>query len=677
MKKCFFFMILSLLSPEAFAQFSGLGSGTADDPYQITNGDDLFDMRNKPEAYYILMNDIDLTEWIAEDNPEQGWLPIPGFKGYLDGNYKIIRGLYINRPTTDNVGLFQKCQAKEIKNLTIMEPRIIGKDDVGTISGTLQQGYVHRVTIINPQVKGNDHVGGLSGSIGVLNKYFDNIVLGGNIEGNLGVGGLYGNTLSSFGGFHWNVAGYGIVRCYSSANVKATNYAGGIVGRVKTHYYVVTNQYSGIKKEYEQSGGIYRCRFSGRVEAQLRAGAIVGGTYSDLYEGTASDCLDLTYNIFSGVVKAQGGANGMVGSYMNKSFGGTIYSYRNHNVCVLDSIIVTGTTTGNPSRITTIAGTDNYSSLKTIVSRTGEVVQVEDNECNGTGYSYRNLLRKNTYVGWGFDFDSSWSMIDGETLPYNKNQTAPVKITTFVSGRNSIIRGTAVADGKLFVIVNGKVVEGVVKNNEWEVGLGTLIEGTEAQVSVQKEGMLPSILVSAKCVSQSEDGDIIDADPEADCVSIDEAAGCQDGDATASISLKNSQEVNSYSFDLLLPEGVTLEGYKHSERHQSQYCSVDYQKTAKTYHFEAISLSPSEHIADDSGLLWTLKMKVSDKVQEGEYTITLKNASYRLSQSSTTIALAPVDGVLTVKKNLKGDVDGDGEVDVNDVQTTINIILKK
>ena len=70
-------------------------------------------------------------------------------------------------------------------------------------------------------------------------------------------------------------------------------------------------------------------------------------------------------------------------------------------------------------------------------------------------------------------------------------------------------------------------------------------------------------------------------------------------------------------------------------------------------------------------------MKVSDKVQEGEYTITLKNASYRLSQSSTTIALAPVDGVLTVKKNLKGDVDGDGKVDVNDVQTTINIILKK
>lgn len=677
MKKCFLFMVFSLLSHETFAQFSGLGSGTADDPYQITNGDDLFDMRNKPEAYYILMNDIDLTEWIAEDNPDQGWLPIPNFNGYFDGNNKTIRGLFINRPTTDNVGLFQTCKAKEIKNLMIMEPRIIGKDDVGTISGTLQQAYVHRVTIINPQVKGNDHVGGLSGSIAVINKYFDNVVLGGNIEGNLGVGGLYGNTLSSFGGHHYNVVGYGIVRCYSSANVKATKYAGGIVGRVKTHYYVVTNQYSGIKKEYIQSGGIHQCRFSGRVEAQTHAGAIVGDTYSDKYTGTASDCLDLTYNIFSGVVKAQGGANGMVGSYMNKTFGGTTYSYRNHNVCVLDSIIVTGTTTSNPSRIATIAGTDNYASLKTIVSRTGEIVQIEDDEYNGTGYSYRNLLRKNTYVGWNFDFDSNWSMIDGETLPYNKNQTVPVKITSFVSGKNSVIKGTAEADGKLFVFVDGKVFEGVVKNNEWEVWLGTLIEGTEAQVSVQKEGMLPSILVSAKCVSQSEGGDIIDADPEADAVYIGEVTGYQDGEATVSISLKNSQEVNSYSFDLSLPEGILLEGYKHSERHQSQYCSVDYQKTAKTYHFEAISLSPSEHIADDNGLLWTLKMKVSDKVQEGEYIITLKNVNYRLPQSSTTIALAPVDGVLTVKKNLKGDVDGDGEVDVNDVQTTINIILKK
>lgn len=675
MKKCFLFIILSLLSHEMLAQFSGLGSGTADDPYQITNGDDLFDMRNKPEAYYILMNDIDLTEWIAEDNPEQGWLPIPNFKGYFDGNNKTIRGLYINRPTTDNVGLFQTCYAKEIKDLTIMEPRIIGKDDVGVLSGT-EKGYAHRITIINPQVKGNDHVGGLSGSIAA--KAVDNIILGGLIEGTDYVGGVYGCTTGSIGGHHWlSPNNPGLQRIYSSAYVKGDAGVGGIVGKVKTHYFVVTNQYSGIKTEYKIGGGMHNCRFSGYVEAEKSVGALIGGTYSDKYTGTAGDLFDLTYNVFSGVVKAKGGINGMVGSYANQTFGGTTWSYRKNNVCVMDSIVATGTTANTPSRIATMAGTDNYASLKTIVSRTGEVVQIEDDEYNGTGYSYRNLLRKNTYVGWDFNFDTSWSMIDGETLPYNKNQTAPVKITSFVSGKNSVIKGTAEADGKLFVIVNGKVLEGVVKNNEWEVWLGTLIEGTEAQVSVQKEGMLPSILVSAKCVSQSEGGDIIDADPEADAVSIGEATGYQDGEATVTISLKNSQEVNSYSFDLSLPEGIILEGYKHSERHQSQYCSVDYQKTAKTYHFEAISLSPSEHIADDNGLLWTLKMKVSDKVQEGEYTITLKNVNYRLPQSSTTIALAPVDGILIIKKGLKGDVDGDGVVDVNDVQTTINIILKK
>ena len=67
-----------------------------------------------------------------------------------------------------------------------MEPRVIGKDDVGTISGTLKGGYAHRVTIINPQVKGNDYVGALAGSISST-KYHDNVVLGGNIEGNIGV----------------------------------------------------------------------------------------------------------------------------------------------------------------------------------------------------------------------------------------------------------------------------------------------------------------------------------------------------------------------------------------------------------------------------------------------------------------------------------------------------------
>ena len=47
-----------------------------DNPYQVRTAFDLFDVRSNLSAYYKLMNDIDLTEWIAEENPSQGWTPI-------------------------------------------------------------------------------------------------------------------------------------------------------------------------------------------------------------------------------------------------------------------------------------------------------------------------------------------------------------------------------------------------------------------------------------------------------------------------------------------------------------------------------------------------------------------------------------------------------------------------
>lgn len=58
------------------AQFSGKGSGTKDDPYLITTANELNQTRNNLEACYKLMRDIDLTEWLSENNPSQGWMPI-------------------------------------------------------------------------------------------------------------------------------------------------------------------------------------------------------------------------------------------------------------------------------------------------------------------------------------------------------------------------------------------------------------------------------------------------------------------------------------------------------------------------------------------------------------------------------------------------------------------------
>lgn len=119
------------------AQFSGKGSGTTDDPYLITTANELNQTRNNLEACYKLMRDIDLTEWLSENNPSQGWMPIGAkyepFKGTFDGNGKTVK-LFINRPDQEYVGFMGVVSCATIKKLTV-KGNITGKTAVGGIIG--------------------------------------------------------------------------------------------------------------------------------------------------------------------------------------------------------------------------------------------------------------------------------------------------------------------------------------------------------------------------------------------------------------------------------------------------------------------------------------------------------------------------------------------------------------
>jgi len=89
-----------------FAQFSGSGAGTESDPYLILNPIQLNQLRNflnQSGVYFKLMADIDLTEFLEDENPDQGWQPVgsssAAFKGILDGNGKTIKSLWISLAT--------------------------------------------------------------------------------------------------------------------------------------------------------------------------------------------------------------------------------------------------------------------------------------------------------------------------------------------------------------------------------------------------------------------------------------------------------------------------------------------------------------------------------------------------------------------------------------------------
>ena len=207
----FAFLSLCCVPLRIMAQFSGSGSGTEDDPYRIFNAAQLNQVRNflnEDNVYFSLEADIDLTEWIEENNPVQGWSPIgssgKSFCGTFNGNGHTISGLWIKRPDTDYVGLFGYVYRGSTYNRT-------------TVSG---------VRLYGAEIEGRNYVGGIAG---YNNKcYVECCYFNGKIYGDSEVGGIVGT-------------GYNIENCYVTGYVKGNSYVGGICGSSSSTNYCYVN----------------------------------------------------------------------------------------------------------------------------------------------------------------------------------------------------------------------------------------------------------------------------------------------------------------------------------------------------------------------------------------------------------------------------------------------------
>jgi hypothetical protein len=207
---------------------------------EIRNWYDLYAIGRHLDRSYVLMNDLDSTTAGYEElagptaNGGKGWEPIgtavsfPSdgdeqivgaypFVGTFDGQGHAIRGLFINRPDENYVGLFRQ---------------------VG------EEGVVENIQVVNATVIGEGTVGGLVGSnSGTMNKCF----FSGNLIGSQLVGGLVGATAN------WA----SVSNSYSNASVTGDAYVGGLVGA-------------------NLAGTISSCHATGSVVGENRIGGLVG-----------------------------------------------------------------------------------------------------------------------------------------------------------------------------------------------------------------------------------------------------------------------------------------------------------------------------------------------------------------------------------------------------------------
>lgn len=208
------------------------GYGTSASPYTITNWTQLQNINNSnilsQNYYFSLLNNLDSTtsdytsQASSTANSNLGWTPIGNsttkFSGTFDGLGNTISNLTINKPQSDNIGLFGYTSNATIKNIGIIDGVINGRNLVGSLVG-----YSFYDTINNSYATGSVSGAYLVGDlIGIVDHgTVSNSYATGSATGTGRVGGLIGRVY------------YGTVNnSYATGSVSSTGEVGGLIGSV-------------------------------------------------------------------------------------------------------------------------------------------------------------------------------------------------------------------------------------------------------------------------------------------------------------------------------------------------------------------------------------------------------------------------------------------------------------
>lgn len=289
MKK-FYLLIAAMLSTiSSFAQFSGSGTGTQNDPYLIYNEDQLAQVSNflnQTGVYFKLQKNLDLNTWISQNSPSQGWNPIgveiQPFKGVFDGNNKKISGVFISRNGNDNVGFFGYLNGATVSNLTLEVSTVTGDSNIGVLAGNVNNSTIKDCKIILTDENG---VSG-SSNIGILAGNCNSVTISGcDVQGNIIDGSTVGGAVGILSGTS------SITNFTSHGNVSGTSSVGGAVGKIESGSSVtfdkvftngkITNSgnYTGGILAYCSAGtlkSMENCSHHGDIVGKDNVGGIIG-----------------------------------------------------------------------------------------------------------------------------------------------------------------------------------------------------------------------------------------------------------------------------------------------------------------------------------------------------------------------------------------------------------------
>lgn len=379
---------------EAFAD----GDGSESNPYQITNGAQLYylTLQSDTNHYYVLTDDINLGNKLFP--------MIASFSGTLDGQGFQISGLNVSvSGSVENnaAGLIGTCSGT-VKNLEVSGSikNTLARGYVGGIAGLLRssgiiENCVNRCTI--EATRSSSCAGGLAGYCEYLCKIISCKNYG-DIHGYM-AGGILGKSYDYCSNSNTPLSNVAF-GCLNAGNITSTYIAGGICGHL-------------------EGRGISQCCNTGNVTATTNGGGIIGYGYGTHYyvnskHSFAFSTIDNCFN--TGTINARY-AGGIAGSFTcySTTYGQISYCY---NVGTLQS------TEENSGEILGLGKLS--SNAQNVIAKISNCVYLDGNNPDatyhqGTGHSSDELQTAGAYNG--FDFSSIWGWDNTGSYPYAILQT--------------------------------------------------------------------------------------------------------------------------------------------------------------------------------------------------------------------------------------------------------------
>ena len=225
--------LTSIVAYSQTATAPSVGDGSESNPYEIATLENLYWLTQNNAAWdkhYIQTADIDASTTTGWDSGA-GFNPIGNstvnFTGFYNGKGHVIDGLYIDRPSTDNIGLFGLVDNSQTKidSLGVTSIDITGNTNIGAIVGYMRYGSISNTFSTGECTSQSNktwaQTGGFVGNnhYGTITQCYSHV--------NVNAGGL-----TSVGGFAGQNKYAGIItNCYSTGTVLGGSSTGGFNGK--------------------------------------------------------------------------------------------------------------------------------------------------------------------------------------------------------------------------------------------------------------------------------------------------------------------------------------------------------------------------------------------------------------------------------------------------------------